>query len=52
MADQKTPPLAQLSPDEQKQRARRNLALALSLGGFIVIVFLVTILRLSGAGAP
>jgi len=33
--------------DEQKQQKRRNLAIAWSIAGFVVIVFLVTILRLS-----
>jgi hypothetical protein len=36
-----------MTPEELKQRKRRNLAIALSLAGFILIVFLVTILKLS-----
>ena len=44
------PPSA-VSPGEAKQRSRRNIAIALSLGAFILIVFAVTILRLGGAGA-
>ena len=40
-----------LTPEEQKKRGQRNLALALSLLAFIVIVFLVTILRLGGTVA-
>lgn len=40
-----------LTPEEQKQQKRRNLAIALSLAAFIVIVFLVTILRLGGSVA-
>lgn len=44
------PALAVLSQDEMKQRGRRNLAIALSLGVFIVIIFAVTILRIGGAG--
>lgn len=52
MADNNPPsPQATLSPEEKKQRARRNLALALALGGFMIIVFIVTILRLSGASS-
>ena len=39
-----------MTPEEAKQQKRRNLALALSLGGFMLIVFLVTILKLSGNG--
>lgn len=37
-----------LSPEEKKKRDQRNLVIALALGAFIVIVFLVTILRLGG----
>lgn len=37
-----------LSPQEKKKRNQRNLAIALSLALFIVLVFLVTILRLGG----
>lgn len=40
-----------LSPEERKQRKQRNLAIALSLGVFIVLVFAVTILRLGGSVA-
>ncbi len=36
-----------MTPEEQKQQKRRNLAIALSLGAFMLIVFLVTILKLS-----
>jgi len=35
-------------PDEAKLRHRRNLAIGLALAAFIVIVFLVTILRIGG----
>ncbi|MFN4288699.1 MAG: hypothetical protein ACK4E3_09425 [Brevundimonas sp.] len=37
----------QLTPEELKARKRRNVALALALVAFIVIVFAVTVLRLS-----
>ena len=37
--------------DEKKQRARRNLAIAGGLVAFIVLVFAVTILRLSSAAS-
>jgi len=40
-----------LSPEERKQRKQRNLAIAVSLGVFIVLVFAVTILRLGGSVA-
>ncbi len=35
--------------DETKQRDRRNLAIALGLGAFIVLVFAVTILKIGGS---
>ena len=38
-------------PDEIKQRDRRNLAIALGLAAFIILVFTVTILRLGGSVA-
>ncbi len=41
-------PEANLSPDEKKQRAQRNVAIALGLVAFVIIVFLVTILKISG----
>jgi len=37
--------------DETKQRDRRNRAIALGLGAFIVLVFAVTILKLGGSVA-
>lgn len=40
-----------LSPEELKQRKRRNAAIALSLGAFVVIVFIVTMMKLA-ANAP
>lgn len=40
-----------LTAEELKQRKSRNLAIALSLGAFIVIVFAVTVLRIGGAVA-
>ena len=40
-----------LTPEELKQRKRRNMAIALSLGAFVVIVFVVTIVKLT-ANAP
>ena len=42
---------AALTPEEEKKRGQRNLAIAFSLGVFIVLVFLVTILRLGGSVA-
>jgi hypothetical protein len=43
--------LTALTPEELKQQKRRNLAIALGLTAFIVIVFLVTILRIGGSVA-
>lgn len=42
------PDAPKLSPEETKKRGQRNLAIALGLFGFITIVFLVTILKISG----
>ena len=36
-----------MTPEELKQRKRRNLAIALSLAGVILSVFVVTSLKLS-----
>lgn len=43
--------VAALSEAEKKKLNQRNLAIALGLGAFIVVVFLVTILRLGGSVA-
>lgn len=40
-----------LTPEELKQRKQRNLAIALGLFAFIVIVFVVTIVRIGGSVA-
>lgn len=41
-------PEMELSPEAKKQRDQRNKAIALGLTAFVVIVFLVTILKISG----
>lgn len=41
----------QVGQEELKQQKKRNLAIALGLGGFIILVFVVTISRLGGAVA-
>ena len=46
-----TPLTRSLTPEEQKKRQQRNIVLALSILGFVVIVFLVTILRLGSSVA-
>lgn len=42
---------AVLTPEELKQRKQRNVAIALGLLAFIVIVFVVTIVRIGGSVA-
>ena len=37
-----------LTPEERKQQKRRNMAIGLSLGAFVVIVFIVTMVKLAG----
>lgn len=39
----------QLSDEQKRQRRRRNVALGLVLGGFIVLVYIVTLVKLGGA---
>lgn len=34
-----------LTPDEQKARTRRNLWIALAIGAFVVLVFLISMVR-------
>ncbi len=41
----------QLSAEEQIQRKRRNLAIGLSIIGFVILVYLVTIVRLGASVA-
>ena len=38
-----------MTPEEQKQRKRRNIAIALGVVAFIVLVYVVTILRIGGS---
>jgi len=40
-----------MTPEEKKRRNQRNLAIALSLAGFIILVFAVTVLRLGASVA-
>lgn len=37
-----------LSPEAKKKRGQRNLAIAAGLVGFVLVVYLVTILKISG----
>ncbi|WDI33094.1 hypothetical protein PUV54_07780 [Hyphococcus flavus] len=43
--------LSSLSPEERKQQKRRNISIALALAAFMIIVFLVTVLRLGSSVA-
>jgi len=43
-------PAVALSPEGKKKQNRRNLAIALVLAVFMALVFVVTILRIGGAG--
>jgi hypothetical protein len=36
-------------PGENKRRNQRNIAIALALGAFIVIIYVVTILKIGGS---
>lgn len=38
----------QLSDEQKRQRRRRNIALGVVLGGFIVLVYIVTLVKLGG----
>jgi hypothetical protein len=51
-ADEQEPPSGGIKLTEQQLRARRarSLAIALALGAFVVVVFLVTLVRLGGPG--
>ncbi|MEM7123866.1 MAG: hypothetical protein AAF563_21500 [Pseudomonadota bacterium] len=39
----------QLTDEQKRQRRRRNIALGLVLGGFIVLVYIVTLVKLGGS---
>ena len=36
------------SPEAAKARGRRNIAMALGLAGFVILIFVVTLVRLGG----
>jgi hypothetical protein len=44
------PPI--LSDAEQSARNKRNLAIALCLLGFVALVFIITVVRMSGGAVP
>ncbi|GAN00145.1 hypothetical protein U91I_03810 [alpha proteobacterium U9-1i] len=39
----------QLTPEQERARKRRNVMLALSIGGFMLLVFLITMAKLGGS---
>jgi hypothetical protein len=40
------PKPVRLTPEEQKRRRKRSLAIALTLGGLVLLIFVVTIAKL------
>lgn len=53
MAETPVSPVTSLDPEAIKARNRRNLWLGLALGGFVVLVLMITIIRLNtGVGVP
>ena len=49
-ADERNPPTGiRLTPEQLRARRARSIAIALALGAFVVVVFLVTLVRL-GSG--
>jgi hypothetical protein len=40
------PPSPRLTPEEQKRRRKRSLALALTLGGLVLLFYVVTIAKI------
>jgi hypothetical protein len=41
-----------MTPEELKARKRRNLWIALSVGAFVVLVFLITLTKIKAGMAP
>ena len=48
--DERPPPGVRLTEEQQRARRARSIAIALALAAFVVVVFLVTIVRLGGSG--
>ncbi|MBX3430166.1 MAG: hypothetical protein KF779_11360 [Hyphomonadaceae bacterium] len=46
-ADNELPDSVTLTPDELKARNRRNLWIALAIGAFVVLVFLISMVKVS-----
>lgn len=44
-------PTIVLTPEQQAARKRRNLWIALSIGAFVVLVFLITVAKLQAGGS-
>jgi hypothetical protein len=48
-ADEDKPPTdIRLTPEQLRARRARSIAIALALGAFVVVIFLVTLVRLGG----
>ena len=48
--DEQQQPGVHLTPEQLRARRARSIAIALALGAFVIVVFLVTIVRLGGSG--
>lgn len=48
MSEDNRPETVKLTPEEEKARKRRNVAIFWSLIAFIVLIFVTTVVRLSG----
>ena len=48
MSEDNRPETVKLTPEEEKARKRRNVAIFWSLIGFILLIFVTTVVRLSG----
>ena len=44
------PELVRLSPQEERARRRRSVAMGLALGALVILFFIITLVRLGGAG--
>jgi hypothetical protein len=50
MAPETEPPGIELTPQQLKSRRQRNVAIGLAVGFFILLIYVVTIAKLGGAG--
>lgn len=49
MSDEPTPDTVRLTPEEQAQRRKRSIAIALTLVGLFALFYLITILKIGPA---